>query len=76
MTSGRFFASLVIHEGEKMARMVTDFLGDGVLMYSSVTQCQIPLSRVHQQSARLESLGAEVMRKMLWDNATKCFGEP
>ena len=35
MTSGRFFASLVIHEGEKMARMVTDFLGDGVLMYSS-----------------------------------------
>ena len=35
MTSGRFFASLVIHEGEKMAKMVTDFLGDNVLMYSS-----------------------------------------
>jgi len=35
MTSGRFFASVVIHEGEKVARMVTDFLGDGVLMYSS-----------------------------------------
>jgi hypothetical protein len=35
MTGGRFFASVVIHEGEKMARMVTDFLGDGVLMYSS-----------------------------------------
>ena len=35
MTSGRFFASVVIHEGEKMTRMVTDFLGDGVLMYSS-----------------------------------------
>jgi len=35
LTSGRFFASLVIHEGEKMTEMVTDFLGDGVLMYSS-----------------------------------------
>jgi hypothetical protein len=23
-----------------------------------------------------KSLGDEVMRKMLWDNATRCFGEP
>ena len=35
MTSGRFFASVVIHEGEKITKMVTDFLGEDVLMYSS-----------------------------------------
>jgi hypothetical protein len=23
-----------------------------------------------------KSLGDEVMRKMLWDNAIRCFGEP
>jgi hypothetical protein len=28
-SSEGFFASLVIHQGEKMAKMVTDFLGDG-----------------------------------------------
>src|ERR671924_413007 len=35
MVGGRFFAGIVIHEGEKMAKMVTDFLGDHVLMYAS-----------------------------------------
>src|ERR1041384_1942515 len=34
-TSGRFFGSLVIHEGEKMAKMVSDYLGDNIIMYSS-----------------------------------------
>jgi predicted TIM-barrel fold metal-dependent hydrolase len=77
MTGGRFFASLVIHEGEKMAKMVTDFLGDGVLMYSSDyphAESRFPESA--DKVLAWKSLGDEVMRKMLWDNATKCFGEP
>jgi len=77
MTSGRFFASLVIHEGEKMAKMVTDFLGDGVLMYSSDyphAESRFPESA--DKVLAWKSLGDEVMRKMLWDNATRCFGEP
>ena len=77
MTSGRFFASVVIHEGEKMARMVTDFLGDGVLMYSSDyphAESRFPESTNKVLGWR--SLGDEVMGKMLWDNATKCFGAP
>src|SRR5439155_15945465 len=77
MTSGRFFASVVIHEGEKMARMVTDFLGDGVLMYSSDyphAESRFPEST--NKVLAWKSLGDEVMRKMLWDNATRCFGEP
>jgi predicted TIM-barrel fold metal-dependent hydrolase len=77
MTSGRFFASVVIHEGEKMARMVTDFLGDGVLMHSS--DYPHAESRFPESTNKVldwKSLGAEVMRKMMWDNATKYFGKP
>jgi len=77
MTGGRFFASLVIHEGEKMAKMVTDYLGDGVLMYSSDyphAESRFPESA--DKVLAWKSLGEEVMRKMLWDNATRCFGEP
>ena len=77
MTGGRFFASLVIHEGEKMAKMVTELLGDGLLMYSSDyphAESRFPGST--DQVLAWKSLGDEVMRKMLWDNATRCFGEP
>ena len=77
MTGGRFFASLVIHEGEKMAKMVTDLLGDGLLMYSSDyphAESRFPGST--DKVLAWKSLGDEVMRKMLWDNATRCFGEP
>jgi len=77
MTNGRFFASVTIHEGEKMAAMVTDFLGDGVLMYSSDyphAECRFPDST--NQVLAWKSPGEEAMRKMFWDNARRCFGEP
>ncbi|HKA34528.1 MAG TPA: amidohydrolase family protein [Candidatus Binatia bacterium] len=77
MTSGRFFASLVIHEGEKMAKMVSDFLGDNIIMYSS--DYPHAESRFPESADRVlawKSLGDGVMRKMLWDNAVACFGEP
>jgi uncharacterized protein len=77
MTSGRFFASLVIHEGEKMAKMVTDFLGDNVLMYSSDyphAESRFPEST--DKVLAWKSLGPDIIRKMMWDNAVQCFGEP
>ena len=77
MISGRFFASVVIHEGEKMAKMVTDFLGDNLLMYSSDyphAESRFPEST--NKVLAWQSLGGEVMRKMMWDNAIRCFGEP
>ena len=77
MTSGRFFASVTIHEGEKLAGMVTDFHGDGVLLYSSDylhAECRFPEST--DQVLAWKSPGDEAMRKMFWDNATRCFGEP
>ena len=35
MTGGRFFAAIVLHEGEEMVRLVSDAMGDGVLMFGS-----------------------------------------
>ena len=77
MTSGRFFASLVIHEGEKMTKMVTDFLGDSVLMYSSDyphAESRFPEST--DQVLAWKSLKPDIVRKIMWDNAVACFGEP
>jgi predicted TIM-barrel fold metal-dependent hydrolase len=77
MTSGRFFASLVIHEGEKMAKMVSDYLGDNIIMYSSDyphAESRFPEST--DKVLAWKSLGDDTMRKMLWDNAVACFGEP
>jgi predicted TIM-barrel fold metal-dependent hydrolase len=65
------------HEGEKMAKMVTEFLGDGVLMYSSDyphAESRFPEST--NKVLQWKTLGDNVMRKMMWDNANKCFGEP
>ena len=77
MTSGRFFASVTIHEGEKLAGMVTDFPGDGVLLYSSDyphAECRFLEST--DQVLAWRSAGDEAMRKMFWDYTTRCFGEP
>jgi predicted TIM-barrel fold metal-dependent hydrolase len=77
MAGGRFYAGIVIHEGEKMAKMVTDFLGDHVLMYASDyphAESRFPESvdRVLSWS----SLGQEALRKLMWDNAVRFYGEP
>ncbi|HWP56956.1 MAG TPA: amidohydrolase family protein [Candidatus Acidoferrales bacterium] len=77
MTGGRFFASLVIHEGERMTKMVADFLGEGVLMYSS--DYPHAESRFPESTSKVlawKSLGDAFMRKLLWENAVRCFGEP
>ena len=51
LTNGRFFCSIERQEGEDMYNAVTQFLGDGVLMYASDyphSECQFPqLDRQH-----------------------------
>ena len=74
MTGGRFFAAIVIHEGEQMTHMVSDFMGDHVLMFGS----DYPHSESRfPNSADIvlgwESLGEERMRKLMWENAARCF---
>jgi predicted TIM-barrel fold metal-dependent hydrolase len=77
MTSGRFFASIVLHEGAEMARMVSELLGDQILMFGS--------DYPHAESRFPESvdivqgwngLTAAAKQKLFSDNAVALFGEP
>ena len=77
LTGGRFFASIVLHEGEEMVRMVTDDLGDHVLMFGSDyphAESRFPDSV--DKVLCWKSLGEDRMRKMIWDNPVRFFGEP
>jgi predicted TIM-barrel fold metal-dependent hydrolase len=77
MTGGRFFAATVLHEGESMVKMVTDMLGDHILTFGS--DYSHPESRF-PDSAEIpfewKSLTEEQLRKLLWDNPVRFFGEP
>jgi predicted TIM-barrel fold metal-dependent hydrolase len=77
ITDGRFFASLEMSEGEDLIKMVTDFLGEGILMYASDyphPECFFPASV--DQFLRWEGLSGEQKRKLLWDNPVRFYGEP
>jgi predicted TIM-barrel fold metal-dependent hydrolase len=76
-TSGRFFASIVLHEGGKMVKMVSDYLGDHLLMFS--TDYPHPESRFPESvdlALSWQEVPPNLMQKILWDNAIKAFGEP
>lgn len=77
MTGRRFFASIVLHEGEEMVKMVMDDLGDHVLMFGSDyphAESRFPDSV--DKALSWKSLSDDRMRKLMWDNAIGCFGEP
>jgi uncharacterized protein len=77
MTSGRFFSSIEMHEGEDMIKMVMDFLGDGVLMYASDyphPECMFPKSPDHALAWKSPSQAQ--MHKLMWDNAVRFYGQP
>jgi uncharacterized protein len=74
LTSGRFFSSIEMHEGEDMFNCVRTFLGDDVLMYASDyphSECHFPDSIDHVLA--WPSLGEEVRRKLFWSNATRFY---
>ena len=78
MTSGRFFASIVLHEGPQMMRMVSDLLGDGILMFGSDyphAESRFPNS-VDKVLAWREIVDEKAIDKLLWDNPVRLFGEP
>lgn len=77
MAGGRFFAGIVIHEGEKMAKIVSDFLGDHVLMYASdYPHAESRFPESVDQVLAWKSLGDEALNKLMWDNAVRFYGEP
>src|SRR5437763_5694608 len=73
MTGGRFFASIVLHEGEDMVKMVTDDLGDHILMFGSDyphAESRFPDSA---DIVKEWDLPEESKQKLFWSNAAKCF---
>ncbi len=78
LCGGRFFAAIEQHEGADMAKSVSDFMGDHVLMFGSDyphAESRFPES-ADRVIAWQNVIGAEATRKMMWDNAVRFFGEP
>jgi predicted TIM-barrel fold metal-dependent hydrolase len=74
LTSGRFFCSLDLHEGEDMFNNVTHFLGDEVLMFSTDyphAECHFPDSV--DEVLGWTSLKPDTQQKLMWDNARRFF---
>ncbi|PON15631.1 hypothetical protein C2W62_22735 [Candidatus Entotheonella serta] len=74
LTSGRFFCSIEMHEGEDMFNMVSQFLGDEVLMYASDyphPECRFPDSVDHV--LEWSSVTPKTQKKLLWDNAARFY---
>jgi predicted TIM-barrel fold metal-dependent hydrolase len=74
LINGRFFCSIERHEGEDMFNVVTQFLGDDVLMYASDyphAECQFPNSV--DNVLCWSSLKPDTTRKLLWDNAIRFY---
>ena len=77
MTGGRFFASIVLHEGPDMVNMVSNLMGNHLLMYSSDyphPETRFPGSV--DLVLNWEALDKDLLPSIMWDNAVKCFGEP
>ncbi len=77
LTGGRFFASIVIHEGEEMVRMVMDDMGDHILMFGSDyphAESRFPDSV--DKVLGWSSITPDRMQKLMWDNSVRFFGEP
>lgn len=77
MSGGRFFASIVLHEGPEMIKMVSGFLGDQVLMFS--TDYPHPETRFPDSVDLVlgwKQLENTLLPQIMWDNAVRCFGEP
>jgi predicted TIM-barrel fold metal-dependent hydrolase len=73
LTGGRFYAGIVIHEGQEMAQIVNQTMGDHVLMFGS--------DYPHAESRFPDSvdivadwdLSEESKKKLFWGNGARCF---
>jgi predicted TIM-barrel fold metal-dependent hydrolase len=77
MTGGRFFCSIVLHEGPEMVKMVDTLLGDHILMFGS--DYPHAESRFPESADKVlgwENLSPGEMQKLLWDNPVRAFGQP
>jgi predicted TIM-barrel fold metal-dependent hydrolase len=67
----------VLHEGEDMVQMVTEQMGDHVLMYGSdYPHAESRFPESVETALSWDGLSHEAMTKLLWDNPVHFFGEP
>ncbi len=74
LTDGRFFAGIVLHEGEEMVRMVNEMMGDHVLMFGSDyphAESRFPDSV--DIAMAWESVSPDQKHKLFSENAASCF---
>jgi uncharacterized protein len=79
LQSGRFFASIEMHEGPEMVQHVTEHLGDGILMFGTDyphAESRFPDSTDLVLEWQKAGVSEETMRKMMWDNPIACYGQP
>ncbi len=78
LVDGRFFIAIEQHEGPNMAKMFKEFMGDHLLMFGS--DYPHAESRFPESADRVleweSAIGSTAMRKLMWDNATRFFGDP
>ena len=73
MTSGRFFCSIVLHEGPELVRLVSEILGDDILMFGSDyphAESRFPVSVKVVDEWEMPD---ERRAKLMHENAAKCF---
>ena len=74
MTDGRFYAAAILHEGPDMVRMVSELMGDHVLMFSSdYPHAESRFPHSVDMAVGWENLTREYKQKFFWDNAARCF---
>ncbi len=72
--AGRVFCNIEAHEHEPMFQMVTEALGDGVLMYASdYPHYESWFPNSVDKIMDWSSITPERRQKLFWDNANRCF---
>jgi predicted TIM-barrel fold metal-dependent hydrolase len=73
VTSGRYFQSIEMSEGEGVTRMVSDLLGDDLLMYASDYPHGESWFPISVDTVMSWEMPEERKRKLFWDNAVNFY---
>ena len=74
VTSGRYFQSIELHEGESMTKYVVDEIGEDVLMFSTdYPHGETWFPDTVDTFLGWNSFSDALKKKLFWDNAKRCF---
>jgi predicted TIM-barrel fold metal-dependent hydrolase len=71
--SGRYFQTIEIHEGEWITNSVSEYVGDGVLMYGSDYPHNESIFPRSVDTFMAWNMPEARRRRMLWDNPVKFY---